>query len=59
MDNYSIEITSLKKALGVETDREVAKILRREYSGRDGMKRLLEFAKGAGCRIDECNIMID
>ena len=59
VDNYSIEITSLKKALGVETDREVAKILRREYSGRDGMKRLLEFAKGAGCRIDECNILID
>ena len=59
MNNYSIEITSLKKAFGVEDDRALAKILRREYSGRDGMKRLLEFAKKAGCRIDESNIMID
>ena len=58
-ENYSIEITSLRKALGARDDRELAKILRRDYTGKDGMQKLLDFAKKAGCRIDESVLYID
>lgn len=58
-EGYSIEITSLRKAFGVEEDRALAKILCREYIGKDGMDRLLEFARKAGCKIEDSIILID
>lgn len=56
---YKIGLVSLKKALGVDDNRGVAKILRRDYSTRDGMTRLLKFAKKAGCKITESFILVD
>ena len=59
VDDFSIEIESLRKAFGVKDNRAVAKRLREEYSGRDGMARLREFVQKSGCKIDENVIYID
>ena len=59
VENYSIEITSLRRAVGAEDDSGLAKVLRRDYSGADGMKKLLEFARASGCRIDENIVLIN
>ncbi len=50
---FAVEITSLRKALGVTNDREAAMRLRQEFMGIDGMKRLFEFVKENGCPYEE------
>ena len=57
--DFSVEIASLREAFGVMDDRAVAKRLREQYMGRNGMDRLKEFVKKAGCKIDENMMYID
>lgn len=59
MKFYSIEITSLRKAFGVEDNRGVAERLREKYTGINGMKMLFDFAQKAGCRIAEIEALYE
>ena len=55
--NFTVEITSLRKAFKVADDRGVVARLRKDYTGIDGMKRLYEFVKKAGCLYDEIEVL--
>ena len=55
--NFSVEITSLRKAFRVKDDNGVVARLRKDYTGIDGMKRLYEFVKKAGCLYDEIDVL--
>lgn len=51
--DYDIRLSDLRKALGVEDDTAVARALYPGFMGADSKKRLLEFARKAGCKIEE------
>ena len=55
--NFSVEITSLRKALRVKDDYGVVARLRKDYTGIDGMKRLYDFVKKVGCLYDEIDVL--
>ena len=59
VDGATIEVEPLLKALCVHDVRSAAKVLRRDYSDKEGMRRLLEFSKKAGCKITENVILVD
>lgn len=58
-DEYSLDVTALMTAFGARDEREVAAILRRDYSGPEGMRRLLDFAREAGCEIERNDFLAD
>lgn len=59
IENYRIEQRSLQEAFKVNDNRAAASVLRRDYSGADGMKRLRKFARKAGCNIQESDLLLD
>ena len=59
IENYRIEQRSLQEAFKVNDNRAAASVLRRDYSGADGMKRLRKFARKAGCNIQESDLVLD
>jgi hypothetical protein len=59
VDGATIEKEPLLRAMCVHDERSAARVLRRDYSDRGGMRRLLEFSKKAGCRITENVILVD
>lgn len=59
VESYRIRLSDLRKAFGVEDDLGVARVLCQQYIGADAKKRLLEFAKGTGCKIEESFVLTD
>lgn len=58
-DAYSINPDALRKALGATDDRSLMAAIRRDYSTRDGMERLVAFAEKNGCLIGKDIILVD
>ena len=49
VQNFSIELHSLKQAFKVRDDKDVVKRIRKDFMGATGMKRLREYAQEAYC----------